>query len=142
MAYFGKRSQLSNRQLNRAAVALDLPCDPDTLRRLAGANQLIYRNSVRPTLGPDTYQVLSRSRGGKWYNVYHSIYEASWGCTCQDFSKRRQPCQHIISVLAYRQLANPAIDRAVDKQQLIETDDKDSYYSLWSPPPVTEIPSV
>ena len=73
MPYFGKRSQLSNRQLYGVAVTLDLPCDQDTLRRLARANQLIYRNSVRPTLSPDIYQVLSRSRGDKWYNVYHSI---------------------------------------------------------------------
>ena len=89
MAFFGKRSQLSNRQLNRAAVALNLPCDQHTLRCLAGANQLIYCNLVRPTLGPDTYQVLSRSRGDQWYNVYHFIYEGSWGWTCQDFRKRR-----------------------------------------------------
>ena len=141
MAYFGKRSQLSHRQLNRAAVALGLPCDPDTIRRLARANQLIYRNSVRPALAPDTYQVLSRSRADQWYNVF-SIYEASWGCTCRDFRKRRQPCQHIISVWAYRQMANLAIDRAADKQQLIETDDKDGYYSLRSSSPVTEIPSA
>ena len=80
MAYFGKRSQLSHRHLNRAAVALGLPCDPDTLRRLARANQLIYHNSVRPALGPDTYQVLSRSRRDQWYNVYLSIYDARWGC--------------------------------------------------------------
>ena len=80
MAYFGKRSKLSHCQLNRAAVVLDLPCDPDTLRRLARANQLIYRNSVRPALGPDRYQVLSRSRGDQWYNVYLSIYDARWGC--------------------------------------------------------------
>ena len=79
MAYFGKRSELSHCQLNRAAVVLDLPCDPDTLRRLARANQLIYRNSVRPALGPDRYQVLSRSRGDQWYNVYLSIYDARWG---------------------------------------------------------------
>ena len=116
MAYFGKGSQLSHRQLNRAAVALGLPCDPDTLRRLARANQLIYRNSVRPALGPDTYQVLSRSRADPWYNVYLSIYEASWGCTCRDFRKRRQPCQHITSVWAFRQMTDLAIDRAADKQ--------------------------
>ena len=89
MAYFGKRSKLSHCQLNRAAVVLDLPCDPDTLRRLARANQLICRNSVRPALGPDRYQVLSRSRGDQWYNVYLSIYDARWGCTCRDFRKRQ-----------------------------------------------------
>ena len=116
MAYFGKRSQLSHGQLTRAAVALGLPCDPDTLRRLARANQLIYHNSVRPALGPDTYQVLSRSRRDQWYNVYLSIYEASWGCTCRDFRKRRQPCQHITSVWAFRQMTDLAIDRAADKQ--------------------------
>ena len=69
MAYFGKRSQLSHGQLNRAAAALGLPCDPDTLRRLARANQLIYHNSVRPALGPDTYQGLIRSLRDQWYYV-------------------------------------------------------------------------
>ena len=136
-SFFGHKNWLTEGEMKAAAVAINLPTDRDTLRRVARANAILFHGLVKATALDYLFQVKSQFQQAQSYLVLQ--LEEGYQCTCPDFTQRQLPCKHAIAVMAYNSLVDLAY-----REELVEAFDTDGrYYRFLKLVPTTnQIPSL
>ena len=91
-SFFGHKNWLTEGEMKAAAVAINLPTDRDTLRRVARANAILFHGLVKATALDYLFQVKSQFQQDQTYLVLQ--LEEGYQCTCPDFTQRQLPCKH------------------------------------------------
>ena len=125
-------------EMKAASAAMSLPTDRSSLRRVARANAILFNGLVKSTALDYLYKVESQFQQDKTYLVIQQE-EGYYQCTCPDFAKRRLPCKHAISVMAYNSLVDLAY-----REEVVEAYDPDGQYYrfLKLVPASNQIPSL
>ena len=136
-SFFGHKNWLTEGEMKAAAVAINLPTDRDTLRRVARANAILFHGLVKATALDYLFQVKSQFQQDQTYLVLQ--IEEGYQCTCPDFTQRQLPCKHAIAVMAYNSLVDLAY-----REELVEAFDTDGRYYrfLKLVPTANQIPSL
>ena len=135
-SFFGHKNWLTAGEM-KAAAAINLPTDRDTLRRVARANAILFKGLVRATALDYLFQVKSQFQQDQTYLVIQQ--EGGYQCTCPDYTKRQLPCKHAIAVQAHQTLVDLAY-----REELVEAFDTDGRYYrfLKLVPASNQIPSL